>query len=209
MTIWVSTPDNHQQRRAELPTKSANTERWQSGRLCSTGNAVSSKGDRGFESLPLRSFSQPVKQKLLFYRLFSYCGSANRFLGNQMMHCDGIRIASLSVLAVNLPEVQSPAAMNRRTWNSGETDPAVVRIFTRGIKQKLTEVTKGRGRGSPWNLPPVAFRRCQVRSDDDLAVGLTEKIVGLTAVVDRAQIVHKPRGLQQASESCQNMQVRA
>ena len=30
------------------------SERWQSGRLCSTGNAVSPKGDRGFESRPLR-----------------------------------------------------------------------------------------------------------------------------------------------------------
>ena len=61
---------------------------------------------------------------------------------------DGSRTASLLVPAVNLPEVQSPAAMNRRTRNSGQTDPAFVRIFQRGIEQKLMEVTKERGRGS-------------------------------------------------------------
>ena len=34
----------------------ATPERWQSGRLCSTGNAVSRKRDRGFESPSLRLF---------------------------------------------------------------------------------------------------------------------------------------------------------
>ncbi len=35
-------------------------ERWQSGRLCSTGNAVCRKRYRGFESPPLRSFDKTV-----------------------------------------------------------------------------------------------------------------------------------------------------
>jgi len=61
---------------------------------------------------------------------------------------DGSRTASVLVLAVNSPAVQSRAAMNRPTWNSGQTDSVFGRIFQRGIEQKLMEVTTGRGGGS-------------------------------------------------------------
>ena len=37
-----------------LVNESGQSERWQSGRLCNTGNVVYGKPYRGFESLPLR-----------------------------------------------------------------------------------------------------------------------------------------------------------
>ena len=54
------------------------TERWQSGRLCSTGNAVYGKPYRGFESLPLRSTSSVVRDGRSF---FIWCLFRSRLRG--------------------------------------------------------------------------------------------------------------------------------
>ena len=72
VTFGCQQPLENVLKNSENPEKQV-SERWQSGRLCSTGNAVSGKLDRGFESLPLRLFSETALRRVR-RRAFSFLG---------------------------------------------------------------------------------------------------------------------------------------